>query len=41
MGSPKKANTKLKTVKKHLKEDVKMFNKEAKEDKKLIKSLKK
>lgn len=32
---------KLKKVKKHLKGDVKMFLKEAKEDKKLIKSLSK
>lgn len=31
----------MKKVKKHLKEDIKMFGKEAKEDKKLVKKLKK
>lgn len=39
---PKKAMTKLhKGIKKHLKDDIKMFKHEAKEDRKLIKKLRK
>ena len=41
MKKAKDSKKKISSVKKHLKDDVKMFYKEAKEDKKLIKKLKK